>query len=396
MDSQRMDSKSRAQMSTAVELGTDRLVAVPNIADAERRRRIQLQTWLWSGAVLTFFTLVIGGITRLTQSGLSIVDWQPIMGVIPPLSEAAWQETFDRYRQFPEYQQLRQGMSLSEFRFIFFWEYLHRMIARLIGVVFLVPFIVFWARGYFDRKLLRRALILFGLGGLQGFMGWFMVSSGLVDQPHVSHYRLAIHLTIAFSIFAGCVWFAIDLNDPARRPAISQSARRLMTRGLYAVGALLAVQIFWGALVAGLKAGYYFNTFPLMDGGWVPPYVLGMDPPLLNFVENPITVQWVHRILGTVLGLAAIALFARVWRSVRDGFSRTMNAALLLLILGQYLLGVLTLIFHVPVSLGVAHQAVAMVIFGVWLVWLHHVRAAPVPGAPQSEAPHHRQRAART
>jgi heme a synthase len=376
-------------MSTAVELGTDRLVLVPAIADVERRRRIQLQTWLWSGAVLTFLTLVIGGITRLTQSGLSIVDWQPIMGVIPPLSDAAWQETFDRYRQFPEYQQLRQGMSLSEFKFIFFWEYLHRMIARLIGVVFLVPFIVFWARGYFDRKLLGRALILFGLGGLQGFMGWFMVSSGLVDQPHVSHYRLAIHLTIAFSIFAGCVWFAIDLKDRNRLPAISQGARSLMTRGLYAVGALLAVQIFWGALVAGLKAGYYFNTFPLMGGAWIPPYVLGMDPPLLNLVENPITVQWVHRILGTVLGLAAFALFVRVWRSVADAFSRTMNAALLLLILSQYLLGVLTLIFHVPVSLGVAHQAMAMVIFGVWLVWLHHVRTAPPPAGtdvPGSES----------
>jgi heme a synthase len=366
-------------MSTVVEAGRGGLgtVSMPAAVDRERRRRNHLQTWLWTGAVLTFLTLVIGGITRLTQSGLSIVDWQPIMGVIPPLSDAGWQEAFDRYRQFPEYQQLRQGMSLSEFKFIFFWEYLHRMIARLIGVVFLVPFVVFWARGYFDRKLLGRALLLFALGGLQGFVGWYMVSSGLVDQPHVSHYRLAIHLTIAFSIFAGCVWFALDLRDRSRAQGMETSAKRLMTGGLYALGGLLALQVFWGALVAGLKAGYYFNTFPLMGGSLVPPFVLGMDPPLINLVENPITVQWVHRILGTVLGLAAITFFLRVWRSAADEPSRRFNVTFLLLILGQYLLGVLTLVFHIPVGLGVAHQAMAMVIFGVWLMWLHHVKNAP-------------------
>jgi heme a synthase len=176
---------------------------------ADRRRRAHLRAWLWSGATLTFVILVVGGITRLTQSGLSIVDWQPLMGVVPPLSEAQWQESFERYRQFPEYQQLRRGMTLDEFKFIFFWEYLHRMVARLIGLVFLVPFLVFLAKGYFEGPLLRRALLLFGLGALQGFMGWYMVKSGLADQPHVSHYRLAVHLSIAFAIFGCCVWFAL-------------------------------------------------------------------------------------------------------------------------------------------------------------------------------------------
>jgi heme a synthase len=352
----------------------------------EDRRRL-LRAWFWSGALLTFAILVVGGITRLTQSGLSIVDWNPIMGVVPPLSEAQWQEAFDRYRQFPEYQVLRQGMSLSEFQFIFFWEYFHRMIARFIGLVFLVPFVVFWIRGFFNRPLLKRALALFALGALQGFAGWFMVASGLVDRPHVSHFRLAIHLSIAFAIFGCCVWYASDLNRSATRERVAAGARRTMRRGLYLVGALLGVQIVWGALVAGLKAGFVFNTFPLMAGGWLPPQGLELQPALLNLVENPITVQWMHRVLGTVLGVVAVVFFLRVRRSVVDEGSRRLNVALLALVLAQYLLGVLTLIWRVPVTLGVAHQAMAMVVFGVWLLWLHRVHdLQPEAVAPATPA----------
>jgi heme a synthase len=340
---------------------------------ADGRRRAHLRAWLWSGAALTFVILVVGGITRLTQSGLSIVDWQPLMGVVPPLSEAQWQESFDRYRQFPEYQQLRRGMTLDEYRFIFFWEYLHRMVARLIGLVFLVPFLVFLAKGYFDRPLLRRALLLFGLGALQGFMGWYMVSSGLADQPHVSHYRLAIHLAIAFAIFGCCVWFALDLRERAAGPPVDPEARRRLTPALYLLGGLLGVQILWGALVAGLKAGRYFNTFPLMGGGWIPPNALGLDPLALNLVENPFTVQWLHRVLGTALAVVAVLVHLRVRRVAPDRATRRLSAAFVLLVLAQYALGVLTLLLHVPVSLGVAHQAAAMVIFGVWLAWLHRV-----------------------
>jgi heme a synthase len=342
----------------------------------DRRRRLRI--WLWSGAVLTFVILIIGGITRLTQSGLSMVDWQPIMGVIPPLSEAQWQETFDRYRQFPEYQQLRRGMSLDEFKFIFFWEYIHRVAARLIGLVFLIPFLVFWLRGYFNRPLLKRVLVLFALGASQGLMGWLMVRSGLVDRPHVSHFRLAAHLMIAFAIFGLCVWLAAELKTPFRNATARPEIRRWLSRGLLGVGALLLVQIFWGALVAGLKAGRFFNTFPLMDGGLLPPNLLGLDPPLLNFVVNPITVQWVHRVLGTVLGVAALVLFLRV-RSAADvdPTSARLNTGLFVLILTQYALGVLTLLYAVPVTLGVMHQAMAMVIFGVWLLWLHRVRNLP-------------------
>jgi heme a synthase len=346
--------------------------------EIDARRRRHLRAWLWSGAALTFLILVIGGITRLTQSGLSIVDWRPIMGVIPPLTEAQWQAAFDQYRQYPEYQQLRRGMSLSEFQFIFFWEYLHRIAARLIGLVFLIPFVVFWLRGYFNRPLLKRALLLFGLGALQGFVGWFMVMSGLVDRPHVSHFRLAMHLSIAFAIFGCCVWFALDLKDRAPRALLRPESRRFLARGLAVLGVLLGLQIVWGALVAGLKAGLYFNTFPLMGGSLIPPNVLGLEPALLNFVENPITVQWLHRILGTVLGVAALVFFFQVRASDADSTSRTLNAAFLALILTQYVLGVLTLLYFVPVSLGVIHQAMAMVLFGVWLVWLHHVRNQPL------------------
>jgi heme a synthase len=345
----------------------------------EPRRRV-LRGWLWSIAGMTFLILIVGGITRLTQSGLSIVDWQPLMGVIPPLSEAQWQEAFDRYRQFPEYQQLRQGMTMEEFKFIFFWEWFHRVVARAIGLVFLVPFLFFWVRGYMNRPFALRALALFGLGAAQGLMGWLMVASGLVDRPAVSHYRLAAHLSLAFVIFGYAVWLARDLAVGNVRATVTDGARSLMSRGLAVVGALLALQVVWGAFVAGLKAGLYHNTFPLMGGRLVPPNLFWLEPAVLNFVQNPIGVQWVHRVLGTVLALAVLVVFIQVARAGVDAVSRRLNLAMLGLMAAQYLLGVLTLLYYVPVSLGVAHQAMAMVIFGVWLVWLHRVRNAEPAG----------------
>lgn len=336
-----------------------------------RRRPIRL--WLWSIAAMTFGVMVVGGITRLTLSGLSIVEWNPVMGVIPPLGEAQWQEAFDAYRQFPEYQRLRQGMTLAEFQSIFFWEYLHRLLARTIGIVFLVPFLFFWARGWFNRPLLRRALVLFGLGAMQGVMGWLMVASGLVDRPSVSHYRLAAHLSLAFLIFGWALWLIRDLTPGAAAQALGTGERRVLLRGLGLVGALLSAQIVWGAFVAGLKAGKYYTTFPLMGGRLVPGELLYLDGVLENFVANPVTVQWVHRVLGTVLLLAVAGFSALVLRRVADRSSRRYAAALAGLIAGQYALGITTLLLAVPVSLGVAHQAVAMVLFGVWLAWLHRV-----------------------
>jgi cytochrome c oxidase assembly protein subunit 15 len=335
--------------------------------------RRRLRAWLWSIAAMTLAVLVIGGITRLTQSGLSIVDWRPLVGAVPPLTDAQWLETFDRYRQYPEYQQLRRGMTLAEFKVIFFWEYLHRLVARLIGVVFLVPFAAFWLAGRLPRPLLARALALFALGGLQGVMGWLMVRSGLVDRPSVSHVRLAAHLSLAFVIFGYAVWLARDLASGGAHPRVAAAARRLMARGLAVVGGLLAAQIVWGAFVAGLDAGLIFNTFPLMGGALVPPTWMALSPAMLNAVQNPATVQWAHRVLGTLLLAVSAAVWWRIRRASPDPLSRRLNAALALLVAGQYLLGVLTLVYVVPIPLAVTHQATAMVIAGVWVAWAHHV-----------------------
>jgi heme a synthase len=294
--------------------------------------------------------------------------------VMPPLNEAQWQEAFDRYRQYPEYQQLRRGMSMEEFQFIFFWEWFHRVVARAIGVVFLVPFVFFWIRGYFNRAVAVRALVLFGLGAAQGVMGWLMVSSGLVDRPSVSHFRLAAHLSLAFVIFGYAVWLARELKLGTKRTVVSSAARRLMGRGLAAIGVLFALQVVWGAFVAGLKGGLFHNTFPLMEGRLVPPSLFFLDPPMLNFVQNPIAVQWVHRVLGTLLGVAVLLFFFQVLRAGVDAVSRRLNATLLALMAVQYVLGVLTLIYFVPVTLGVMHQGMAMILFGVWVGWTHHVR----------------------
>jgi heme a synthase len=361
-------------------------VPLPATAVADWRQAVpeqargRLRAWFWTIAAMTLAVLVVGGITRLTQSGLSIVDWQPLVGAVPPMTDAQWVETFDRYRQYPEYRQLRRGMTLGEFKVIFFWEYLHRLVARLIGIVFLVPFVAFWLAGRLPRPLLARALALFALGGLQGVMGWLMVRSGLVDRPSVSHFRLAAHLSLAFVIFGYAVWLARDLAAGRARPRVAAGARRLMARGLALVGALLAAQIVWGAFVAGLDAGLIFNTFPLMDARLAPPTWMALSPAMLNVVQNPATVQWTHRVLGTVLLGAAAMVWWRIRRAGPDPVSGRLNLAIAGLIGGQYLLGVLTLVYVVPVPLAVAHQAAAMVIAGVWVAWVHHVRQLQVTG----------------
>ena len=378
--------------------GGDAALPQPEMADwrceLDERRRAHLRLWFWSGAGLTFLILVIGGLTRLTQSGLSIVDWSPIVGVVPPLSGADWEEAFARYRQFPEYQQLRPDMTLGEFRFIYLWEYVHRLFARLIGLVFLIPFLFFLARGYLNRPLRVRALALFGLGALQGFMGWYMVSSGLADDPRVSHYRLAAHLSIALCILGLCLWMVRELS--VRPAAERHRSGPVSMAGVLGVGGLLLLQILWGAFVAGLDAGLYHNTFPLMGGRLFPAGGAMLDPLLLNALENPIAVQWVHRVLGTVLVLAAGWVHLAARRRGDDAGQLRLSFTFLGLVLLQYGVGVLTLLLHVPVPLGALHQALAVVVFGVWLAWLHRTRLlrtvrapapltqarAPVPPAP--------------
>lgn len=340
-----------------------------------------IRYWFLAGAVMVFLILIVGGITRLTQSGLSIVDWKPISGVIPPLNEAQWEAEFDRYKAFPEYQQLNQGMSMGEFKFIFFWEYLHRMLARGIGLVFLIPFIWFASRRMFTARQLKQSMLLFALGFAQGFMGWYMVQSGLVDDPYVSPFRLAMHLLLAFLIFGACIWFALEASGhhAGRSMGASEPSESGATLpgsswfrvAFWSTAVLLVLQIAWGAFVAGHKAGYLYNTFPTMEGYWIPPQLLSESPLWTNFFVNIVSVQWTHRVLGTLL---AIATGAQVWMVVgsRQGSSTdTVLRKATLWFAGlmalQYLLGVLTLLWRVPVSLGVLHQAMAMVLAGVLL-----------------------------
>jgi len=319
-----------------------------------------------------FLILVIGGITRLTGSGLSITHWSPVTGLIPPLSQTEWQAEFELYREFPEYQLLNRGMSLGEFQFIYFWEYLHRLVARTLGLVFLIPFCFFFLTKRFTPRELRRSLLLLFLGALQGAMGWFMVKSGLTDIPEVSAYRLTAHLMLAFFIFALCIWFALDLLYPS----LSSAPPRDGTYGLafWLISCflfLLCMQVIYGGLVAGHKAGFMLNTFPTMHGRWIPPGAMGMEPRVANLFANPVTVQWIHRFFGTVLLMVALSFPIFLRRSV---LLRKMLVVLAIFTVLQYGLGVLTLLWGVPMLLGVLHQAFALLLFGGTLVALHTSR----------------------
>jgi len=334
------------------------------ISDRNRKKK-SVRYWLWTGAGLIFLMLIIGGITRLTGSGLSMTDWNLVMGAIPPLDHSSWIKAFDRYKQFPEYQQLNVGMTLYEFKSIFFWEYLHRLLGRLIGIVFFIPLIWFWWRGYFNRFLKKRMSVLMGLGVLQGAMGWIMVRSGLVDNPHVSHYRLAMHLTLAFLLLGCCVWFALDLKKG--HTIQGSSDKVLLKRWLWVIAAVFFVQITWGAFVAGLHAGKIYNTFPLMNNHWAPVNAWVLKPVILNFLANPGTVQWVHRIVGTLLTLMVILLWIKIQMTDTEPHIKKRGLALLLIVLLQYGVGVFTLLNHVPIALGVIHQAGAVLF---WIGWL--------------------------
>ncbi len=330
-----------------------------------------IRRWYWSGAILVFVILVIGGITRLTGSGLSITDWNPLIGTIPPLNEAQWEDAFEQYKQFPEYQVVNRGMSMSEFKYIFFWEYIHRLAARFLGVVFIVPFLWFIAKKKFDKTQLKRAVFLMFLGLGQAFMGWYMVMSGLVDIPAVSHYRLAAHLTLAFIIFGACLWFALDLYENRKKEIIGSSE---LKKWLIIFSSLLLIQIVWGAFVAGLNAGHIYNTFPKMYQYWFPPELWISEPLIINFFENIVTVQWMHRVVGTILALIVILIWVRSIQLKTDTATRMWSFSLFSIVLIQYLIGVFTLIYHVPVWLGVLHQAVAMILFGIVLGYFHHLK----------------------
>jgi heme a synthase len=327
--------------------------------------------WLLACAALIFAMVVVGGITRLTHSGLSIVEWQPIVGTVPPLDEAQWLEAFAKYRKTPEYLQVNRGMTLEQFQGIFWWEYAHRLLGRLIGVVFLLPLAWFALRRRIPRALLPRLIAIFVLGGLQGALGWYMVQSGLVDDPRVSQYRLAAHLGLAAAIYAAILWTALDLlypKPPERRSA--QGPRRLSL----ALLAIVFVMILSGALVAGIRAGLSYNTFPLMDGHVLPPEAFVLEPRVLNFFSNMALVQFDHRLIAWALALLVPWLWARSRRERVPARARRSCDALLALFAVQVALGISTLLLKVPVPLAAAHQAGAMAVLTAALAAAHALR----------------------
>ena len=342
--------------------------------------------WLLVSAAMVYAIVVLGGVTRLTESGLSMVDWHPVMGVLPPLDDAEWQAAFERYKQSPEYRIVNLDMTVAEFRGIFWMEYIHRLWGRLIGVVFLVPFLYFAVRGRIGRAMVPRLGGLFVLGGLQGLMGWYMVKSGLVNDPAVSQYRLTAHLGLAFVIYAALLWVALGLLRPRRgTPA---GARGGAGRGRAAAGGLLAfifLVAMTGGFVAGLDAGLAYNTFPLMDGAIVPPGAFDLAPLYVNFFENTATVQFVHRVLAIALFLTILAFWWRVGRTAPSGRARLAAHLLLAFAVVQVALGISTLLLFVPVALAAAHQAGALAVFTAALVLNHELNAIPAAAPAAAE-----------
>lgn len=343
-------------------------------AETPAPRAVRL--WLLAVAALVVAMILVGGATRLTDSGLSITEWKPIHGAIPPLSAADWEEEFEKYRQIPEYELVNKGMSLDAFKAIFWWEWGHRLLGRLIGVAFAVPLAIFWFAGMLPARMRPMLLGLLALGALQGAIGWWMVASGLVERVDVSQYRLAVHLTMAFLILAGLVWAAEDARGRAPEPATAG------VRGM--AGVILAVvflQVFLGGLVAGLKAGWTYNTWPLLDGALVPPGLLIQSPWWQNLFENPKTVQFDHRLVA--YGLLALAIFhavqaARVLPAkALPGSGAGRRAAWLVGLVGlQAAIGIAALVHVVPLSLGLAHQLGAAAVLWAATVHVHRLRAA--------------------
>jgi len=333
--------------------------------------------WLLVCCALVFAMVLLGGLTRLTHSGLSMVDWRPLTGWLPPLSEAEWQAAFRAYQQYPEYQQLNRGMTLEGFQSIFWLEYVHRLWGRLIGLVFAVPLLYFWVTGRLRGGLWPRLLGIFTLGAMQGVLGWYMVRSGLVDRPDVSQYRLAAHLGLAVAIYGAMLWVALGLLHPRHRDTVSTPLARA-SGGLVA---LVLVTTLSGGFVAGLDAGLAYNTFPLMGEHLVPPGMLALEPPLANLFENIVTVQFTHRVLALATLVAACVLW---WRAVRHPAARPARHAFHLLLaaaLVQAALGVSTLLLMVPVALAAAHQAGALLLFTAALYARHALARAHGAGA---------------
>jgi cytochrome c oxidase assembly protein subunit 15 len=321
--------------------------------------------WILAIAAMVFVTVVIGGATRLTESGLSMVEWRPLIGWIPPLSDAAWQELFDKYKATPQFQKLFPTMDLAGFKAIFWLEYIHRVWGRLIGVAFALPFLWFLIRGRLTRPMIPHLVGLFLLGAAQGALGWYMVASGLVDRPSVSQYRLAAHLGLALLIFVYLLWFGLGLLQP-------RGGDRVLLRKSIPIFLLLALTVLVGAFVAGLDAGKIYNTFPTMGGYVFPPWLWRPELGLLNLFENQVTVQWLHRVLAIVT-VFAVCLFAMgISGGPRPAAVKRAAGYMAGAVLVQFGLGIVTLLTSVPVHWGTVHQGWAVVLIGS-AVWFAHV-----------------------
>ncbi len=331
-------------------------------APEERRSREAalrpVRLWLYGVAGMIIAMVIVGGITRLTESGLSITEWAPLLGALPPLSDADWHAAFARYREIPQYRLLNAGMTLDDFRFIYWWEWSHRLLGRLIGVVFLVPLLLFWATGRIRRADLTRYLTIFVLGAVQGAIGWWMVASGLVDRVEVAPLRLAVHLTLAAVLYAAVLWTALTLSagGRTRRPS---PIRRI---GAAAVLGWVFVQIFLGALVSGNHAGLVYDTWPLMNGRLVPPDAFVITPVWRDLVENHATVQFLHRMGAYLLFALVIVQFVTIVMTARTATARVSAFALGFAVAFQIMVGISTLLMHVPFALALIHQTTAMVV----------------------------------
>jgi cytochrome c oxidase assembly protein subunit 15 len=349
---------------------------------ASHRRAIAL--WLYAVAALVIVMIVVGGATRLTDSGLSIVEWRPVTGAIPPLSENDWIVEFGKYQTSSEYQIVNQGMTLDQFKQIYWWEWIHRLLGRIIGLAFLLPFLFFLWRGWIGKQLGSRLGIIFAVGALQAAIGWWMVASGLVGRVDVAHERLAIHLTMACLILSAIVATARGIDRISRPGPLS---RRLVLEG-GAILAVLFVQIALGGLVAGLKAGLVYDTWPLIDGAFIPApeKLLFLDPAWMNILDNHLTVQFMHRMTAYLL-VGLVLLHAL--DCIRCGTHEARLRATLLaaIIIGQATIGIITLLWHVPLNLALIHQGTAVLALVVATVHFSDLRATSLSPAGRVPRP---------
>lgn len=335
----------------------------------------QIGIWLVICAAMVFAMTVLGGLTRLTHSGLSIVTWEPLAGILPPLSPDAWQAEFENYKQFPEFQKINQGMSLAGFKAIFWFEFSHRLLGRTIGLVFAIPFAYFLIARKVDRRLGLRLTALFVLGGLQGLLGWYMVMSGLVDRPDVSHYRLTAHLGLAVIIYGYMVWLALSVLAPPGH-AWGEGPPRGFRVAAYASAGAAFLLILSGGLVAGLDAGFAYNTFPKMDGAWIPPGMMA-DP-----FANLSTVQFLHRWLGPAMAVLVILVWGRALDLRLAGRALAAHSVLLVSLAAQGAIGIATLVLVVPLPLASLHQAGALIVFTVAIIAAYLTGQATMRPAP--------------